>query len=205
MAANTKTNRPLRQIAEAFQELAFALNSGNGDIQLVPFCHACSRVSVLFGYLGIAFKFAEKDFVAKIQSLTDASNSSATLQALVEFDVKSGSMRGGSYSHNLLLVKRGLDMVKVLFERLLVTGGNSLRDPASVAYARVLAPHHPWAVRKVVAAGMYTLPTKSQLLKKLNEDEASARVDMQNYINASAPIIHYVNNLFLSRNLGIEW
>lgn len=203
MAANTQTNMPLRQIAVAFEELALALKSGNGDIQLVPFCRACSRVSVLFGCLGIAFKFAEKDFVDKIQSLTEASSSSATLQALVELDIKSGSMRGGSYSQNLLLVKRGLDMVKVLFEKLLVTGGNSLRDPASVAYARVLAPHHGWAIRKAVAAGMYTLPTKAQLLKKLNEDEASARVDMQRYINASASIIQYVNNLFLSRNLGI--
>nr|ADE77180.1 unknown [Picea sitchensis] len=203
MAANTKTNRPLRQIAEAFEELALALKSGSGDIQLAPFCRACSRVSVLFGYLGIAFKFAEKDFVDKIQSLTEASSSSATLQALVDSDIKSGSVRGGSYSNNLLLVKRGLDMVKVLFERLLVTRGSSLRDPASVAYAQVLAPHHGWAIRKVVAAGMYTLPTKSQLLKKLNEDEASARVDMQKYINASASILQYVNNLFLSRNLDI--
>jgi len=123
MAANTKTNRPLRQIAEAFQELALVLNSGNGDIQLAPFCRACSSVSVLFGYLGIAFKFAEVDFVAKIQSLTEASSSSATLQTLVEFDIQSGSVRGGSYSYNLLIVKRGLDMVKVLFEGLLVTGG----------------------------------------------------------------------------------
>jgi hypothetical protein len=61
------------------------------------------------------------DFVDKIQSLTEASSSSATLQALVDSDIKSGSVRGGSYSNNLLLVKRGLDMVKVLFERLLVT------------------------------------------------------------------------------------
>lgn len=48
--------------------------------------------------------------------------------------------------------------------------GNSLKDPASKAYAKVLAPHHGWAIRKAVAAGMYALPTKAQLLKKLNED-----------------------------------
>lgn len=48
--------------------------------------------------------------------------------------------------------------------------GNSLRDPASKAYEKVFAPHHGWAIRKAVAAGMYALPTKAQLLKKLNED-----------------------------------
>jgi hypothetical protein len=48
--------------------------------------------------------------------------------------------------------------------------GNSLKGPASKAYAQVFAPHHGWAIRKAVAAGMYALPTKTQLLKKLNED-----------------------------------
>ena len=48
--------------------------------------------------------------------------------------------------------------------------GNSLKDAASKAYAQVFAPHHGWAIRKAVGAGMYALPSKSQLLKKLNED-----------------------------------
>lgn len=52
--------------------------------------------------------------------------------------------------------------------------GNSLRNAASVAYAEVFSPHHGWAIRKAVAAGMYALPTKSQLLKKLNEDGESS-------------------------------
>lgn len=206
MAAPEEANPSLRQIAEAFQELARALNSDNDDIQLAPFSHACSLVSVLFGCLGIAFKFAEMDYVAKVQSLTEASNSSATLQALVEFDIISDSVRtSGSHSRNLLRVKRGLDMVKVLFERLLVTEGDCLRDPALLAYEQVLAPHHGWATRKAVGAGMYFLPTKSEFLKKLNEDEASARVHMQNYVDTSAPVIQYVDKLFHSRNLGTDW
>lgn len=51
--------------------------------------------------------------------------------------------------------------------------GNSLRDAASLAYGEVFAPYHGWAIRKAVAAGMYTLPTKSQLLMKLNESGKS--------------------------------
>lgn len=45
-----------------------------------------------------------------------------------------------------------------------------MKGPASTAYAKVFAPHHGWAIRKAVAAGMYALPTKAQLLRKLNED-----------------------------------
>ena len=47
---------------------------------------------------------------------------------------------------------------------------NSLKNPASKAYAQVFSPYHGWAIRKAVAAGMYALPTKAQLLQKLNED-----------------------------------
>jgi hypothetical protein len=48
--------------------------------------------------------------------------------------------------------------------------GDCLRDPALLAYEQVLAPHHGWAIRKAVGAGMYFIPTKSEFLKKLNED-----------------------------------
>ena len=66
MAAAEEAKTTLRQIAEAFQELTLSLNSGNGDIQVAPFSHACSLLSILFGCLGIAFKFAEIDYVAKV-------------------------------------------------------------------------------------------------------------------------------------------
>jgi len=51
--------------------------------------------------------------------------------------------------------------------------GNSLRDPASKAYEQALAPYHGWAIKKAVSAGMYLIPTKEQLLNKLNEDSKS--------------------------------
>lgn len=47
--------------------------------------------------------------------------------------------------------------------------GCSLKEAATTAYGQVCAPFHNWAVRKAVVAGMYTLPTREQLLLKLNE------------------------------------
>ncbi|CAL9158774.1 unnamed protein product [Musa hybrid cultivar] len=198
--------KPLRRIAEAFEGLAEAANCKTASMEVAPFSRACSHVSVLFGCLGIAFKFAEMDYVAKVEDLSKASNSISTLHSLLELDIQQDSVRqAGSHSRNLLRVKRGLDMVKILFEQILVTDGNSLRDPTSKAYAKVFAPHHGWAIRKAVAAGMYALPTKAQLLKKLNEDEASAKIQMESYIRTSAPVIVYIEELFNSRQLGIDW
>lgn len=44
-----------------------------------------------------------------------------------------------------------------------------LKGAATTAYGQVCAPYHSWAVRTAVAAGMYALPTREQLLLKLNE------------------------------------
>ncbi|KDP34943.1 hypothetical protein JCGZ_09231 [Jatropha curcas] len=204
--ADFETEKPLRKMSEAFKELAVTVSSQSADVEVAPFSRACSLVSPLFGCLGIAFKFAEMDYVAKVRDLAESSKSIGSLQALLDRDIQENCVKkAGSHSRNLLRVKRGIDMVKVLFEQILVTEGNSLKDPASRAYAQVFAPHHGWAIRKAVAAGMYALPTKSQLLNKLNEDETSAKIQMEYFIAASAPVILYIDKLFLSRELGIDW
>ncbi|KAG5562283.1 hypothetical protein RHGRI_005120 [Rhododendron griersonianum] len=216
MAINRDDQNPLRKISEAFIGLANTVkNNSNSQtpdqedvvqLETAPFSHACSLVSPLFGCLGIAFKFAEIDYVAKVRDLGEASQSLGTLQLMIDRDVEANCVRkAGSHTRNLLRVKRGLDMVRVLFEQIIATEGNSLKNPASTAYAQVFAPHHGWAIRKAVAAGMYALPTKAQLLRKLNEDETSARIQMQNYIAALAPVVTYINELFLSRGLGLDW
>ncbi|KAK8955067.1 hypothetical protein KSP39_PZI002927 [Platanthera zijinensis] len=198
--------KPLRRIADAFDSLAATVNLRSVPIEAAHFSDACSRVSILFSCLGIAFKFAEMDYVSKVEDLREASKSISTLQSMLELDIKGNCVRqGGSHSRNLLRVKRGIDMVKVLFEEILSANVNSLKDPASAAYSKVFAPHHGWAIRKAVAAGMYALPSRSQLLKKLNEDDESARIEMQKYITSSKSVIGYVEELFLSRELGIDW
>ncbi|OEL23451.1 Accelerated cell death 11 [Dichanthelium oligosanthes] len=231
---SSEAEKPLRRIAASFEELAaVAKQQPPGAMDVGAFSRACSNVSVLFGCLGIAFKFAEIDYVAKapplpllplvsalygctsgfsagiavliklfgVDDLLEASKSISTLPSMVELDIQKDTVRiAGSHTRNLLRVKRGVDMVKVLFEKMLVTEGNSLRDAASVAYAQVFAPHHGWAIRKAVAAGMYALPSKSQLLKKLNEDEESAKTQIQNFVRSAAPVIRYVEDLFTSRN-----
>ncbi|XP_071700796.1 accelerated cell death 11-like [Rutidosis leptorrhynchoides] len=203
------SDKPLRKISEAFNNIANSINNQSSpsvELELAPFSHACSLVSPLFRCLGIAFKFAEMDYVAKVNDLCETSKSISTVESMMEIDIKDNCVRkGGSHTRNLLRVKRGLDMVRLLFQHILAQEDNSLKNPASKAYGEVFSPYHGWAIRKAVAAGMYALPTKQQLLQKLNEDEVSARTEMQNYVTASALVIVYIDKLFQSRELGIDW
>ena len=58
--------KPLRNISESFKALAATVNAENTTVEVAPFSRACSFISPLFGCLGIAFKFAEMDYVAKV-------------------------------------------------------------------------------------------------------------------------------------------
>lgn len=68
MADAVDSDKPLRKISEAFKDLAAAVSSQDPEVgvSVEPFSRACSLVSPLFGCLGIAFKFAEMDYVAKV-------------------------------------------------------------------------------------------------------------------------------------------
>lgn len=68
-AATSST--PLSGIVEAFEELTKILNSrkvsgSQEGLRLDTFCQACSLVSILFSCLGLAFKFAEMEYVSKV-------------------------------------------------------------------------------------------------------------------------------------------
>lgn len=68
--AEGNDDKTLRKIADAFKDLANVVtDSQSAEVEVAPFSRACSLVSPLFGCLGVAFKFAEMDYVAKVTSL----------------------------------------------------------------------------------------------------------------------------------------
>ncbi|KAK4263783.1 hypothetical protein QN277_029155 [Acacia crassicarpa] len=204
---------PLSVIAEAFEDLSKfvngAENNGNTkqqELRLDKFCRACSHVSILFHSLGLVFKFAESEYISKLHALTDASKTYDTLQDIIDLDVANETVKThGSLSRSLRRVRQGLDLVSAIFKQFLLTDDSSLKEAASTAYAQVCAPYHSWTVRTAVAAGMYALPTRDQLLVRLNETNQSAKKRMIRYINASVSVIEYIDKLYLSRNISLDW
>lgn len=103
--------------------------------------------------------------------MVEASKTFDTLHNILDLDVMNQTVKTqGSYSRNLRRVRLGLDLIRAIFEQFLMTNEYySLKDAATKAYTQVCAPFHTWAVRTAVYAGMYTLPTRDQLLLRLNE------------------------------------
>ncbi|XP_050374450.1 ACD11 homolog protein isoform X3 [Argentina anserina] len=115
---------PLSSIVEAFEKLAKILDSQeqDGDLQLDTFCQACSLVSILFSCLGLAFKFAEMEYVSKVNDLSQAAVNYDTLENILDFDVANDTVKSpGSRSRNLRRVRQGLDLIRAIFENFLAT------------------------------------------------------------------------------------
>lgn len=87
-----------------------------------------------------------------------------------------------------------------------------MKDPASKAYTQVFAPYHGWAIRKAVSAGMYALPTRQQLMIKLNEDGEYA-VQLLYYTSDSTnnspsnifSLMHRSDTLFFYSEVNLVW
>lgn len=57
-----------------------------------------------------------------MNDLAEASKSITTLHTMMDQDIQANCVRkAGSHTRNLLRVKRGLDMVKVLFEEIIAS------------------------------------------------------------------------------------
>ncbi|KMZ58792.1 hypothetical protein ZOSMA_73G00040 [Zostera marina] len=92
-------------------------------------------------------------------------------------------------------------MVQMLYISLNISPANVAID----AYERVFSGHHAELLRNIVKTAMQSMPSRSRLMRKINEDDASTRVLLQRYVTSSHVVIRYVQETFHSRNLGIDW
>ncbi|CAI5999827.1 unnamed protein product, partial [Closterium sp. NIES-65] len=166
-------------------------------MSVAEFAHACDGISRLFSLLGVAFAFAGKDFTDKVKDLTAAGKEFSTLGGMVDADVSKGSVKvQNSHTRNLLRVLRGLDMMRRLFCYILEDCMKPLREHASRAYSEVFSAHHSWAIRSLVAAGMYALPSTDSFLHHLGEDEESWREPSSEFVTSVTDVAAAVEDLF---------
>jgi len=205
--AYPEPNKPLKIVADAFMDLAAIVNSPSPDVTVKQFSDACSLFSSLFGVLESAFKFVKIDYITKVDDLAKVSRSIPNLRIMVDKDIQAGNAKKiGSHTRNLLRIKRSLEMIRVLFEEIIATNADSsLKDAAFKAYNQVLAPYHALALLESAATGMETLPSRALLLLLISETETTAKIHMQSYVTASTSVIAYLDGLFVSKQLGIEW
>ena len=82
-----------------------------------------------------------------------------------------------SGSRTLLRLHRALEFIAALLLKIKETDNSKkFSNEAQKAYEATLAQHHPWLVKKGVGIAMMTLPSRSDLLKKLNLDDTPEKM-----------------------------
>ena len=131
----------------------------------------------------------------------DPAGARLTVQFVVAWEIerKMTDKVGGKYtsaSRSILRLLWFCDFLQVLLTHL--TSGESpfktLKEMASDAYDKALAPHHPYLVRKTIGAAMYFCPTEAAFWKRIVEetspprDEATVKLQLRQFLVAMAPV-----------------
>ncbi|CAI5470911.1 unnamed protein product [Closterium sp. Yama58-4] len=176
------------------------------SLRVGEFAEACDGIGRLFSVLGPAFAFAGKEFSEKVADLHVAGRQFDTLAEMMAEDLRRGVARvKGSHTRNLLRVVRGLDLNRRIFALLLQDCSQPLRVYAGRAYNEVFGAVHPWPVRSLVAAGLFTLPSTPAFLLLLGESEDAWQRNAKQFVAALSPVIQAVDHLFLLQGLGLDW
>ncbi|KAB2607408.1 hypothetical protein D8674_007125 [Pyrus ussuriensis x Pyrus communis] len=156
-----KDERILTRLADEFEQPAAQLNSPVPTMEIDKFTQPCHLVSPLIRHLGVAMKFADIEYSAKVSGVVRAGKSVNTLEDLLDRDIQKNTIKHFSSSSRMLIKVK--------------------------------------PCRKTDAGALQNLPTKSLFFKRLKVDEALAFVHMQRTVIALDPLIHYIDNLYHSR------
>ncbi|KAI3853438.1 hypothetical protein MKX03_037399 [Papaver bracteatum] len=201
----------LRKMSQAFIELADTANQ-NKDMEVKPFAQACSYITDLMRHLGPLSKFAVDDFAPRVADLEAVSRSFRSLKSMMQGNIEQNNVRSpGSHTRNLLLVKRVIELVNILFQQIVATnyddkGDNALPSQGLAAYLAVFSQYHGTGLKATAEFFKPLIPSKAQFLVILEErDEASIVAQMRIIVEAATRITQYIDNLFIAKDLGIDW
>lgn len=152
-------------IRDAF---AAALDPSTGQILLEPYIAGYREVLRFVQALGTLFNFVGKDLDEKLCVLEDRRASPdakhyQTVEDMMVFEISQGLKtwkKRESGSRVLLVLHRALQFLNGFIEGVpSVPDGGKLSTLASEVYARTLAHHHAYLVKKAVGVAVYTVST----------------------------------------------
>jgi len=168
--------------------------------------------------MGTIFSFVVSDVHSKIAILqhhltSDAGDHYKTVENMIQYEVTNGiterKAKGDeqpSGSRTLLRLHRALEFLILLFRELAQSSANSAESFSALVgrtYGATLANHHPWVVRSAVSVALYAVPSRSNLIRRLDPEESEERiVDQLNAaILAMQPVYDHLQTLYSDNNL----
>jgi len=145
----------------------------------------------------------DKIGILKTHRQSNAGPNYRTVQSMVDFEVanKITTVKGKppSGSRTLLRLHRALEFIMLLFEKIQNAPLDEKLQPAtSEAYNNTLYKHHTWIIRKGVGLAFHMMPTKRQLLERMNGTKTQEEYlkQMDQVMSASKPVYDTVQQIY---------
>ena len=122
----------------------------------------------------------EKIGIIREYRKSDVAEEYKTIQSLLAYEVAKGitnNKKKASGARTLLRLHRALEFISAILKKIRDSDNNKKFSAEAVqAYDSTLARHHPWLVRKGVHVAMLMLPSRPELMKKLNIDDSPEKM-----------------------------
>lgn len=162
-------------------ELVGKVKSADGKIQTQELLDVCRSVLPIVGKLGTGFGLVKHDVGGNIDRLAAcaATKTDAYLPdvfQMVRDDVAAGTHTGGSsVTKGLLWLKRAMEFITALLDKLYADRQMSLSQAASETYYATLQQYHGWIVTGTFTLALKIVPSREHFFEKVGlqaEDDA---------------------------------
>lgn len=189
--------RPIWEITKAFKALSSALSIGFSDITTKVQVWR-DNIKKYYGDANSIQEVIEKEIELNLVKLNGENNTDLGHKKKTEYHNYTSSTR------TLLRLSWFLDFFNNILKNTLNLHEKAFSDCIKISYDKVLAPHHPWLVRKGAAVGISMAPSKREkamkaLLGKELFDE-DAKLKLQRWSEAIEVVWAHVHNIYVSKS-----
>ena len=194
--------RPIWEITKAFSALSSALSVGFSDIT--------SKVNIWRANIKKYYPDAKSiQEVVEIELKNDIEKLNGDNNSKLGHKKKSEYYEYVSSSRTIVRLQWFLDFFNNIVINALENDKKAFNDCIKEAYDKVLAPHHPWLVRKGAGVGISMAPSKKEKAMKaiLGEEswDETNKLKMKRWANAITPNLLAIKSFLDTKNLqGLE-
>jgi hypothetical protein len=190
--------RPIWEITKAFEALSSALSVGFSDItsKVQVWRDNCKKY---YPEAKTIQEVMDKEISLKIHELNGENNSKLGHKKKTPYHDYTSSTR------TLLRLSWFLDFFNNICINCLTNEKKSFAECISLAYDTVLAPHHPWLVRKGASIGISFAPSKRDKAMKaffgVEKYDEEYKAKMERWRAAIEKVWKAVHQIYVSKNL----
>mmetsp|Transcript_19346 Transcript_19346/g.58475 ORF Transcript_19346/g.58475 Transcript_19346/m.58475 type:complete len:209 (+) Transcript_19346:161-787(+) len=178
-----------------------------GAVYTTAFLAACSEVLPIVEKLGTAFAMVRMDVNGNITRLKDCQAVDpakyAELFPIALDEVASGEACGSrSATKGILWLKRAMEFVTALLQRLRDNRGETLPAAASEAYTETLYKYHGWVTSAAFTVALKLAPSRETFFQQFDlPPGADLMEQMQTCLKAFCPVLAAVQTFLAEHDL----